>query len=164
MCTPTPPPTTWVYVDSQGNLKINAGNNQANLIGVAEPVNLTLEINDNSVHLLEPGSGCWFPTASNHHVVRCNVPSAAKIYVNLGALDDGFWSTTPRLTLVNGGSGNDTIATGAALDWLDGGAGNDTLIGGGGDDVLLGNDGNDSVDGQAGADTCTAETESNCEL
>jgi hypothetical protein len=167
LCTnpPPPPATTAVYVDSQGNLKIQAGSNQANLIGVTEPVNFVLEINDNSANVLDPGgTSCWFPTAGNPRLVRCNVPWHAKIYANLGDLSDGFWSTTPRQTLVNGGSGNDTIGTGAALDWLVGDAGNDTLSGGGGDDVLLGAGDFDTVDGQAGNDTCTAEVEANCEL
>ncbi|MDR9489204.1 MAG: hypothetical protein RI539_02540, partial [Spiribacter sp.] len=42
-----------------------------------------------------------------------------------------------------GGSGNDFIAGGQALDWLDGGSGNDILIASGGDDRMLGGSGND---------------------
>ena len=165
-CGPLPPPpptqtTTRVWVED-GNLRIVAGSNQANKIGVAEPVPFTLEINELSAHNLSPGTNCDFYGSTR--VVRCGVPWYSKIYVSLGTLNDGFWSTTPRQTLVNGGTGNDTIVGGPALDWLDGAAGDDILVGGGGDDVLLGGDNYDTVDGQGGNDTCTAESESNCEF
>ena len=66
----------------------------------------------------------------------------------------------PRANLF-GGSGNDTLISGAAADFLFGQAGNDTLLGkggidflfgGAGDDVLTGGAGNDQVFGQAGND------------
>lgn len=48
---------------------------------------------------------------------------------------------------VDGGAGNDSIATGSGNDLIVGGAGNDSLIGGDGDDYLFGNDGNDKLAG-----------------
>ena len=95
-------------------------------------------------------------------------------------------STTDDLLVVNGSTGNDTIAAAAGVeamiqvtlngdagnDWLsadgtlNGGAGNDTLIGGAGnnaldggagDDVFVGGGGTDAVVGDAGADTILVE-------
>jgi len=51
-----------------------------------------------------------------------------------------------------GGSGNDTLISGAAADILFGGTGNDTLQGKGGIDFLLGGAGNDTLTGGAGND------------
>lgn len=51
-----------------------------------------------------------------------------------------------------GGSGNDTLISGAAADFLFGEAGNDTLLGKGGVDFLFGGAGNDTLTGGAGND------------
>lgn len=73
-----------------------------------------------------------------------------------------------------GYDGNDTIDGNAGRDWIYGGNGTDTIYGDSGNDCLYGQGGNDHLDGesgsddvadgQGGTDTCTAETELNCEL
>ncbi|HEX2253596.1 MAG TPA: calcium-binding protein [Thermoanaerobaculia bacterium] len=75
---------------------------------------------------------------------------------------------------INGFGGNDTLYGHAGDDRLYGDAGADTLYGGSGDDCLFGGDGNDHLagetgtadwaDGGFGTDTCTAETETSCEI
>lgn len=75
---------------------------------------------------------------------------------------------------IDGGSGNDVLLGGDDIDKLKGGSGDDRLEGGGGNDDMDGGSGSDFIDGQAGAsdkanggtgtDTCTAETETNCEI
>ncbi len=72
-----------------------------------------------------------------------------------------------------GGSGKDVLIGGDDNDRLDGDSGNDTLFGGNGNDDLRGGSGSDLIDGEVGiddakggtgTDTCTAETETSCEL
>jgi Ca2+-binding RTX toxin-like protein len=75
--------------------------------------------------------------------------------------------------LTCGGNGSDTMAGGAGNDIMTGQSGNDQMAGGTGNDQLLGEEGNDSIVGGEGTDsanggtgtndTCTAETETNCE-
>ena len=55
-------------------------------------------------------------------------------------------------TLLDGGTGNDTLTGGAGDDWLSGGAGADTLSGGSGHDVLFIDDADTSIDGGADYD------------
>lgn len=66
--------------------------------------------------------------------------------------------TLSGITLIDGGLGNDTLATGASNDVLSGGGGNDNLDGGAGDDLFrVGvSDGFDSVLGGTGSDTIAA--------
>lgn len=52
-------------------------------------------------------------------------------------------------SILNGGSGDDSLTGAGANDILLGGEGNDTLLGGGGKDVLIGGDGHDSLIGGA---------------
>ena len=68
----------------------------------------------------------------------------------------------PGPATVTGGAGDDTITAGPSKDRLDGGdgadrlaggAGDDTLLGGNGADGLVGGPGNDTLDGGLGADT-----------
>ena len=79
-------------------------------------------------------------------------------------------SFRPRVVIIRGGAGNDsitgsdradrilgedgddTITAADGNDFADGGAGNDNLIGGNGFDTLRGGDGNDVLTGNAGAD------------
>ena len=56
-------------------------------------------------------------------------------------------------TILNGGTGNDTITGGNGSDTIRGGQGNDTLCGGRGKDTLRGGAGNDSLAGGQGNDT-----------
>jgi hypothetical protein len=55
----------------------------------------------------------------------------------------------------NGDDGNDSIASGASLDYLKGGNGNDTLNAGNNADMLFGDAGNDYLVGGQGDDTVT---------
>jgi len=95
----------------------------------------------------------------------------ARMSVHAGAgndlvrIDERNGVFTARIkTLLDGGSGNDTLIGGAGAETLLGGAGTDLADGNGGNDhVLLGagddsfvwdpGDGSDTVDGQAGTDT-----------
>ncbi|NJL22392.1 MAG: calcium-binding protein [Leptolyngbyaceae cyanobacterium SM1_3_5] len=83
--------------------------------------------------------------------------SSASLYG--GAGDDTLFSG--RFSLVQGGSGRDTLYGNSGNATLDGGSNNDLLIDGSGsgslygwsgNDVLIGGDGNDSLDGEAGID------------
>jgi Ca2+-binding RTX toxin-like protein len=62
----------------------------------------------------------------------------------------------PRANLF-GGSGNDTLISGSAADFLFGQAGNDTLQGKGGIDFLFGGAGDDTLNGGAGNDQVFGE-------
>lgn len=64
-------------------------------------------------------------------------------------------SATPRPTIADLFSGNDSITTGAGNDTIDAGTGNDTVKAGLGDDLIYGTVGSDSLDGGAGTDTVT---------
>ena len=55
-------------------------------------------------------------------------------------------------TILNGGTGNDTITGGNGSDTIRGGQGNDTLCGGRGKDTLRGGAGQNALDGGAGID------------
>jgi Ca2+-binding RTX toxin-like protein len=60
-----------------------------------------------------------------------------------------------KLTIINGGDGDDAITGSAGSDTVTGGRGNDTALLGAGNDTFVWNpgDGSDTVDGQAGIDT-----------
>ena len=75
---------------------------------------------------------------------------------------------------LNGGNDSDELWGDAGTDSLNGGNGDDTLKGGTGNDALRGDNGKDNLDGELGndsanggtgnQDTCTAESQSACEL
>jgi Ca2+-binding RTX toxin-like protein len=58
----------------------------------------------------------------------------------------------PRVFILRGGDGNDSISGGARGESLFGDAGTDTLVGNAGRDQLYGGDGNDQLTGGAGND------------
>ena len=58
----------------------------------------------------------------------------------------------PRVFILRGGEGNDSISGGARGESIFGDAGSDTLVGGGGRDQLYGNDGDDQLTGGAAND------------
>lgn len=62
-------------------------------------------------------------------------------------------SGTPRPTIADIFSGDDSITSGAGNDTLDAGSGNDTVSAGLGDDLIFGTLGADLLDGGAGTDT-----------
>lgn len=72
----------------------------------------------------------------------------------LGPLNDRFDSSALDLPVtVFGGSGNDSLTTGAGSDLLSGNEGQDSLVSGGGSDQLLGGNGNDTLTSGAGTDS-----------
>ena len=77
--------------------------------------------------------------------ITVNIPGNTRIRT---VLDGGTGNDT-----ITGGDGNDTILGGPGNDTLIGGRGNDTLRGGAGDDSLVGGQGNDTLQGDAGGDT-----------
>lgn len=82
-----------------------------------------------------------------------NVASNVKvnIVVDGGAGDDKI-ATGAGNDRIDGGLGNDTVATGAGRDDLFGNSGDDRLDAGTGDDVVYGGDGADSLGGGDGVD------------
>ncbi len=71
----------------------------------------------------------------------------------LGPLGDRFDSSAVNLPVtVFGGSGNDSLTTGAGSDLLGGDDGQDSLVSGAGSDQLMGGNGNDTITSGAGFD------------
>jgi Ca2+-binding RTX toxin-like protein len=58
---------------------------------------------------------------------------------------------------INGGGGNDVLSGNDGSDQITANAGNDTVSGGAGDDVIAGNAGNDTITDGAGNDTVTGD-------
>lgn len=75
--------------------------------------------------------------------------------------------TSPGVTSLSGGGGNDVITgtsgvdlilTASGADSISGGGGNDTIISGAGNDTISGGDGDDNLSGQAGNDSILGDT------
>ena len=80
--------------------------------------------------------------------------SAIAVFLGNGNDEFRVQGTSPDEAItVDGGAGDDIIATGSANDLILGGSGNDTINGGAGDDVIIGGSGNDTVVGAPGHDT-----------
>lgn len=79
---------------------------------------------------------------------------AVATIVNAGSGNDTV-STSGADDQINGGNGDDDLDGGAGADVISGGDGSDTIRGDSGDDVLDGGAGNDLLQGQAGADLLT---------
>ena len=95
-------------------------------------------------------SGVEEISANGYAGVRVLGTSAADVF-------DFSATTLTGITLVDGGSGNDTITGSAGADTLIGGSGTDVIQAGGGDDrILFGTSTADTVDGGAGANTLAA--------
>lgn len=80
--------------------------------------------------------------------------------LNGGTGNDLITTATPEAggsagtsDIIDGGNGNDTIATYGGDDSVTGGIGNDILLGNTGDDTLMGEDGNDTLLGGQGNDS-----------
>jgi Ca2+-binding RTX toxin-like protein len=82
-------------------------------------------------------------------------PDTERLVLNANGGDDNMVSdpATPTAMLLNGGTGLDSLQSGAGADFLNGGDDNDTLDGGPGIDRIVGDRGNDTMLGRAGADT-----------
>jgi hypothetical protein len=110
-------------------------------------------LRDSGTSTLTVAPGC----SPGPHEVHCPYGAFQSISVDLGDQSDIANSTNLLVTpvIVHGGTGNDTISTGGAADYLDGGPGNDTLDAGFGDDTLDGGVGADVLKGNGGFDTVT---------
>jgi uncharacterized secreted protein with C-terminal beta-propeller domain len=82
---------------------------------------------------------------AGNDTITINIPGNTRIRT---VLDGGTGNDT-----ITGSDGSDTILGGQGNDTLSGGRGNDTLRGGAGADSLAGGLGNDTLQGEAGADT-----------
>jgi len=82
---------------------------------------------------------------AGNDTITINIPGNTRIKT---ILDGGTGNDT-----ITGGDGSDTIVGGPGNDTLVGGRGNDTLRGGAGADSLVGGLGNDTLQGDAGSDT-----------
>jgi hypothetical protein len=99
------------------------------------------------------------PDSSYQVLGSNNLPiySAANTPV-LGELQDIVAGSTPGTwllrtgSLIDGGTGDDTITGSAGRDRLIGGADADNIAGAGGSDILIGGSGNDTLAGGAGSD------------
>jgi Ca2+-binding RTX toxin-like protein len=95
-------------------------------------------------------SGVEEISANGYAGVRVLGTSAADVF-------DFSATTLTGITLVDGGSGNDTLTGSAGADTLTGGSGTDVVQAGGGDDrILFGTSTADTVDGGAGTNTLAA--------
>ena len=104
------------------------------------------------------GPGCA-PAGVN--AATCTVVGATLITINLGDADDSSSSATvPVNTVVNGGSGRDSISTGAGNDVLNGEDDSDSFSDGGGNDVVNGGPDGDNYQAGAGADVYNGGPES----
>jgi Ca2+-binding RTX toxin-like protein len=82
-------------------------------------------------------------------------PDTERLVLNANGGDDRMVSdpATPTAMLLNGGTGLDSLQSGAGADFVNGGDDNDALDGGAGIDRLVGDRGNDTMLGRAGDDT-----------
>jgi Ca2+-binding RTX toxin-like protein len=95
---------------------------------------------------VSPGTGCTLLSVGR---VRCSTSSQNKIryvHVATGDGDDTVTVTGAIPSVIDGGSGADTLRGGDAADWLWGNTGDDLLDGGAGGDFISGWDGRDRVD------------------
>jgi len=115
------------------------------------------------------GDGNWYVSDSLLRFTNNadnTIRSIERIKITLGGANSFVSAATFTGALtVDGGGGNDLLASGKGNDRLEGGEGNDyiqtgdgndVLEGGAGDDVLRGDNGNDRMDGGPGNDTCTS--------
>ena len=76
------------------------------------------------------------------------------LVANFGGGNDSIY-IDPQLTMpamIDGGSGNDSLAGGGGNDTIHGGDGDDEITGGPGNDFLFGDAGNDQIEGDDGGD------------
>jgi len=96
--------------------------------------------------------------------LRINKDDSSQLQVDIGAdgtADDTFDINSFATIVVDAGRGDDFVQldtangafTTARPTIVDGGSGDDTLVGGSGNELFLGGSGNDFVDGNGGADT-----------
>ncbi len=113
---------------------------------------LAVQVNGESYQLeMAKGQELTLRTGAGNDVV--DVASDVKINLIVeGGTGDDTITTGAGDDKVDGGAGNDTISTGAGSDYAFGDVGDDIIDGGAGNDVIYGGDGNDTLAGGAGAD------------
>ncbi|MDF5754216.1 hypothetical protein [Spongiactinospora sp. TRM90649] len=103
-----------------------------------------------ALHSVTAGAGC---VQLGPSAVRCD--GVTSILVNTTRGDDVVRNNTALFAEIFGSAGSDRLT---------GGSGRDILVGGSGNDFLTGNAGNDITDGGPDFDTCSGESEPNCEV
>ena len=91
---------------------------------------------------LTPGPGC---SSSGANTVVCPATGLSSLSMNGGDGDDRLSNSTPGSSIIDGGTGDDTLIGGSAADSLIGGDGNDVFDGGAGADTMAGGEGFDLV-------------------
>jgi Ca2+-binding RTX toxin-like protein len=160
--------------DHTGSISHTTASNDANYHGLLVP-QVTVAITDNDQQpqgtVEQIGADLVITGTASNDVVTI-LPVRKRIVVNLNGTRFGPYKSASRIvargldgddsirvdprvktpTVLEGGSGRDTLRGGAGNDQLSGGAGDDVLIGGAGRDTLQGGDGYDILVGGAGKD------------
>ena len=159
---PNHPPTepgVWVV----GRTMHVVGTNAADTLritrvpGTTQPRNIQVQMN-----LVQPS---LFPGRIERYVLNggagndviiidTGLPSSfhPKVCIIVGGAGNDSITASDRADRVYAGDGDDTVNAGNGNDFIDGGAGNDNLIGGAGHDYIRGGDGNDILTGNVGGD------------
>lgn len=85
-------------------------------------------------------------TTLNQQTFTFNTRAVQLVFATLGDGDDTFINNTRKVSVVDGGRGDDLLIGGRRTDVLLGGDGNDILVGGRGRDILIGGRGSDLID------------------
>src|SRR3954447_9893978 len=110
-----------------------------------------LRVREEGASLTVTGPQC---RVTDRGSAECDVPAGtveSRVQATLGDGDDTA-SFAGIASVVQGGTGNDTLRGGELTDQLEGGEGDDTLAGGASADALDGGTGADAIDGGDGAD------------
>ncbi|HET6550128.1 MAG TPA: calcium-binding protein [Solirubrobacter sp.] len=138
---------TWNNGDGNDTNDGGANNDETQITLAAGDDNMTVVQNGTTTRFDRLGGGAFNVQMLNGTVEKLSITS-------FGGNDT--LATNADVTIpmaVDGGPGNDTIATGAGADLLNGFDGDDTLSGQGGGDRIVGDRGNDAMNGGAGDDT-----------
>lgn len=161
--------TTAAQQQTIGTLSLNGNSTTGALaLNVSGGNGLAItQVSSNSSGLLTINASGLTGTAATSGLTLTNAPLFSGAPGTLNIIGSGAADTLIAnvAATIEGGGGNDTIATGTAADSISGGAGDDAIIAGGGNDTISGGEGNDainvtaagdvSVDGGAGNDTVT---------
>ncbi len=93
-------------------------------------------------------------TLSGAGSAATGAPTNAHMIERGGSGDDSLTGGA-ALDVIVGGGGGDSIVAGDGNDYASGGSGNDTMLGGAGNDVLQGGQGNDTIEGGRDRDRCS---------
>ncbi len=142
-------------VDGNGDLWLNIGD-RANQRGIQESV----KDEEFTVRQVGPGKvsieafGIKQERSGITGVIRANAADGDDVIALVKGADANNDPIAFTIgSVLNGGSGNDSLTGGDGVDIFTGGPGDDKLIGGKGDDILSGDGDNDRIDGGIGMDT-----------